>query len=378
MTVLSAASPPADKPVVLVIDDDFTIRMMTKAALEPVGFTVVEADRYATGYEFYRTKKPDIILLDLIMPDGNGFSLCSDIRAQDTETPIIIMTGLDDVHSINQAYHLGATDFITKPINWTVLGHRVRYVLRAARTQAEVARKTSQLETANQRLGLLEKAKSELLMLMSHELYTPLNGVLGFSELLMDELQERSQVAYCNNIILSAKRLKKLADTALLITALQLERYDMQFKLEALSPLLDASIHKMCEEIAKKQLQVVVHCPLEIKILADEKLVVNCFSSVLENAVYFSPLKGKISIEALHQEGQVILSMSDEGPGFSAKALAHLFQPFYTEEIQFHSEGTGLGLAAAWIIVRAHNAQIKAMNRVERGAIVQFQFPLCA
>lgn len=376
MTVPSAVNQPGDTPVVLVIDDDFTIRMMTKAALEPVGFKVIEADRYVTGFELYHAKAPDVILLDLIMPDGNGFSLCTDIRAQDTETPIIIMTGLDDIYSINQAYNLGATDFITKPINWTVLGHRVRYVLRAARTQAEVMRKTALLETANQRLGLLEKAKSELLMLMSHELYTPLNGILGFSELLVEELQNTSQLTYCKNIILSAQRLKKLADTALMITALQLEHYDAQFKMKSLALLLRMSVEKIQADTALKNLQMTLHCPPEIVVLADEQLLVNCFVAVLENAVYFSPRNGKIAVEATEHGDQVVLSISDEGPGFSAKALANLFQPFYTEEARLHSEGTGLGLASAWVIVQAHDAQIKALNRAERGAMIQFQFPL--
>lgn len=121
-------------PLVMVVDDDQAVRMLAREALESSGFTVRDAETGEQALEDFALHDPDIVLLDVMMPGIDGFSVCSEIRstAAGRDTPVLMMTGLDDLASIDSAYEAGATDFITKPINWHILGYRVSYMLRAS------------------------------------------------------------------------------------------------------------------------------------------------------------------------------------------------------------------------------------------------------
>lgn len=122
------------QPLVLVADDDAATRLIATEVLRQAGFDVVEASDGKEALRRYDESAPDIILLDVEMPYFDGFSVCEMIRDKETtrRTPICIVTGLDDEKSIDRAYDVGATDFISKPIGWAVLAHRVRYMLRAS------------------------------------------------------------------------------------------------------------------------------------------------------------------------------------------------------------------------------------------------------
>ena len=127
---------------ILIADDDALLREIAVAMLENAGF---EAEAVASGTEAIAAcaaRMPDLVLLDVEMPEGNGFQACSGIRAlpKGREVPIVMVTGFDDAASINLAYDAGATDFVVKPLNWPLLAHRIRYVLRGARAQAHIHR----------------------------------------------------------------------------------------------------------------------------------------------------------------------------------------------------------------------------------------------
>ncbi len=129
-----------DRPLMLVVDDDSALRLMMHATLEQSGFDVEEATNCAEGLEAFQRLRPDLVLLDVMMPDGDGFGVCRQIRSMGygRDVPVVMVTGLDDTSSINVAYQSGATDFVTKPINWAVVGHRVRYILRASHAMTEL------------------------------------------------------------------------------------------------------------------------------------------------------------------------------------------------------------------------------------------------
>ena len=121
---------------VLVADDDRLLRDIACATLEAAGFAVEAVASGDAAVAAYVRQRPDLVLLDVEMPDGDGYQACTNIRALPGgfDVPIVMVTGLDDPMSINLAYDAGATDFVVKPINWPLLVHRIRYVLRGART----------------------------------------------------------------------------------------------------------------------------------------------------------------------------------------------------------------------------------------------------
>ena len=122
-----------ENPLVLIADDDPTQIMVMKEVLQQAGYRVLTAQDGKLALEIFNQAKPDIVLLDVDMPLMNGFDVCENIRASETdrETPVFIVTGLEDQGSVERAYQIGATDFISKPIAWPVLPHRLRYTLRA-------------------------------------------------------------------------------------------------------------------------------------------------------------------------------------------------------------------------------------------------------
>jgi CheY-like chemotaxis protein len=129
-------------PLVLVVDDDITIRILARESLEQAGFEVEEAENGLFALSALERFQPDIVLLDVVMPEMDGFSVCANLRSRPEGSllPVLMMTGMDDSASINRAYEVGATDFITKPINWLILKHRVQYMLRANSSMKDLVR----------------------------------------------------------------------------------------------------------------------------------------------------------------------------------------------------------------------------------------------
>jgi signal transduction histidine kinase len=123
-------------PLILIVDDDETERFLQREVLEPAGFDIIEAKSGTAALQLFAECKPDLVVLDVVMPEINGFDVCQAIRTLPggRDAPVLMATALDDIDSIDQAYRAGATDFIGKPINWPMLPHHVRYMLRAHET----------------------------------------------------------------------------------------------------------------------------------------------------------------------------------------------------------------------------------------------------
>ncbi len=129
-----------EKPVALVADDDMSLRLSIRTVLSKAGFEVLEAEDGTKALALFKSAKPDLVLLDVMMPGMDGFETCSAIRGLPAGkyTQILMVTGLDDKDSIERAFEIGANDFVVKPLNWTMLGQRVKYMLRAGRAFQEL------------------------------------------------------------------------------------------------------------------------------------------------------------------------------------------------------------------------------------------------
>ena len=129
------ATPSSQRGVVLVADDDPVMRLLMLEMLAQVGLDAIEAEDGRQAVQLARERRPDLILMDVEMPHMDGFAACRAIRREEAGgalVPIVMVTGGDDVEAVTSAYEAGATDFVSKPINWPILGHRVLYVLRAS------------------------------------------------------------------------------------------------------------------------------------------------------------------------------------------------------------------------------------------------------
>ncbi len=151
-----SSSPTGTKARALLVDDNALERFVACEALEQAGLEVEEAVDGAAALESFERRVPDVVLLDVKMPRMDGFACCRAIRAREVgaNVPVLMLTGLDDLESINQAYEVGATDFYSKPMNAATLVHRVRYLLRSSRIAEELRLSQSHLARAQRMAGL--------------------------------------------------------------------------------------------------------------------------------------------------------------------------------------------------------------------------------
>lgn len=192
------------RPLLLVVDDEPVIRETVDTVLSHAGFQVVTAKDGRHALEQFRTYRPDIVLMDVMMPEMDGFAACTELRRQAGHDvlPILMLTGLSDVGSVERAFDSGATDFITKPINWALLSQRVRYALRAREMDSSLRREQERLTQAQRiaRLGYWELDLVSGRLHCSDELLeifgcTPVEGRQGMTEFLqMVHPDDRSRV----------------------------------------------------------------------------------------------------------------------------------------------------------------------------------------
>lgn len=145
---------------ILIVDDDEMIRLLLCQALSKEPYTLLEAENGISAMDICDVHHPDVVLLDVNLPDINGFEVCKFIRNSKygADIPIIMVTGMDDTQSIEQAYEYGATDFIIKPINWYLISHHIRYIIRTSNHLKALRKSEQKLEHAQDfaRLGYWE------------------------------------------------------------------------------------------------------------------------------------------------------------------------------------------------------------------------------
>lgn len=142
-------------PLILIVDDDIVMRLLLRRSMEQEGYQVAEVSDGKECLEAYKELKPDIILLDAMMPVMDGFTCCSLLQKLPggNRTPVLIITGLDDPKSVDRAFDAGAIDYVTKPIHWAVLRHRVRRLLQASQAMEELRQQTER----EQLIGMMQE-----------------------------------------------------------------------------------------------------------------------------------------------------------------------------------------------------------------------------
>src|SRR5436190_11251066 len=175
--------------LILIVDDDQGQRLLMRKVLENKGFEVIEAADGVDAFRLNEEHRPDLLLVDLMMPRMDGYELCRELRGQphSANVPIVVTTGRDDITSIVRAYDAGATDFVPKPVNWLVLSNRIRYILRASRAFAELRENQERLSAAKEAAEVTEVPQSEPVA-QDDDPVTPANAMIGVSGMISDRV----------------------------------------------------------------------------------------------------------------------------------------------------------------------------------------------
>jgi len=140
-------------PLVLIVDDDIFVRSMLESLLEKQGYRVTTASNGANALEEFQRCHPNLVLMDAVMPVMGGFKACAELKKlSDADVPVIMVTSLDDEQSVNEAFEAGAVEYITKPIHWAVLRHRLAVILQTRRTQSALRKSEARFR------GIFEQA----------------------------------------------------------------------------------------------------------------------------------------------------------------------------------------------------------------------------
>jgi len=369
---------------ILIVDDDPIVRSLMNATLQVDGHEVIEAEDGDVAYELCERRQPDLLVADVVMPRMDGFALCSKLRRRPESTylPILMATGLDDIPSITKAYEVGATDFISKPINWIILGHRVRYLLRASRAFEEVRRNRDQLAVAKEEAEAANRVKTEFLANMGHELRTPLNAIIGFSEIMRAGTFGRltaKYVEYANAIADSGAHLLAVINGILDMARAEANRLVLVEEEVEIARAVAFSIGTIEEMARRAEIDCYSEMPDDLpRFLGDAAKLRQILINLLSNAVKFTPAGGevKLSVERSPDDG-LAFRVADNGIGIPTDKLAVALAPFGQIESGLNRkyEGTGLGLPLAKRLVELHGGVMELASEPGKGTVVTAHFP---
>ena len=346
-----------DSCEVMVVDDDFRTRLFARSTLEAAQFRVSEAANGAEALQLLNKHTPDLILLDVLMPGLDGFETCQAIRHHPTasDIPVLMMTAMDDLETLGKAYQAGATDFTSKPINWSFLPPRISFIIRYAHTIKALKKSEQDLRLAKEAAESASLAKTNFLATMSHEIRTPLNALKGNLELLSSVQLNGQQREYLADCMTASNILMQVLNDVLDFS--KIEAGKLCLSQEAISvKAIARQLARIFTPSAQQKgliLKLKLGANLPGHILGDRLRICQIISNLLSNAIKFTQ-KGEVSLEMQYEAatsagGTELLRIvvHDTGVGIPEDQFDKIFESFKQLEnfgVRKFS-GTGLGLA---------------------------------
>jgi signal transduction histidine kinase len=353
-----------DAKVLMVDDTPANIDVLRKALVNE-GYQLFFANSGKKAIKIANRALPDLILLDVMMPNMNGYETCK--RLKQTEATqnisIIFLTAKNQPENIKEGFELGAVDYIYKPFRHDEVCMRVR-----AHIQTCVLMK--QMEQARLVADAANQAKSTFLANMSHELRTPLNGILGYTQIfkrdktLTDEQQKGIEIIHQSGQYLLTL-INDILDLSK-IEAGRVELYPTNFNLKPLFQNL-VKLFKMRAEQKEITFDYQQSNNIPYMVHGDEKRLRQIIINLLSNAIKFTK-QGSVTFSLEYQDNKIRLQVTDTGIGIVPAQLDKIFLPFeQVSEILYKSEGTGLGLAITKTLVEMMDGELHVESVLGQG-----------
>ncbi len=367
--------------VILVVDDNPTNLDVLSEYLIDSGFTLLLKRDGEKALELVKRRKPDLILLDIVMPGIDGFETCRRLKAQeDTKhIPVIFMSALSDTVEKVKGFKAGAVDYITKPFQHEEVVSRVKTHLTIQNLKKNLEAKNKELkELLERERKLAEDMRLNLSISLPHELRTPLNIVLGFSGLLINPscLPDTDKIAeYGNAIYNSGLRLHRLVENALLYANLKLLKYTPADKKICRSDTASRAGRLILSVARKKAVEVqrqedlaaeVSNAEVRISPRNFEKIL----SELLDNAFKFSQPGTPVRVKTTINGSLYIISISDQGCGMTKEQIANIGAYMQFERQRMEQQGSGLGLVISHLLTRLEGGMLSVDSKPEAGTTV--------
>ncbi len=348
------------KPRILIVDDNEKSRFLLSEKMTADGYEVETARDGVEGLKKVETFKPDLILLDIMMPRMDGYEMCRRLKSNEETRyiSVIMLTARGELDDKVMGLEMGAEDYIVKPYSLVEVSARVKSLLRVKMLQAK-------LREAEKLAALGEMVDS-----IAHEVRNPLVSIGGMARRLYEHESNPSHKKYLEIIITYVQRLEKM-----------MERID-EYK-SILAPHMSmGNINEVIEEAVEEAKGFIGDKDITIKtelmpgapeFEMDRKHLKIAFLNLLHNSVDAIENKGEITISTLPAEGNVlVVKISDTGCGMESEVARRIFHPFFTSKVT----GAGLGLTIAYRVIENHNGDIEVDTEKGRGTTFTIRFHL--
>ena len=367
---------------ILVVDDTPQTLQLLVAILSGANYTVRPADSGALALASAVAYPPELILLDVKMPEMSGFEVCRQLKRNPATQaiPVIFLSGLTDLDERVQGFQLGAVDFVAKPFQRDELLARVSTHLQLARLQkdltSEVAKQTRDLQGAYQELAKASRLKDEFLSTMSHELRTPLTAVIGMAQILHAGAYgplNREQAEAIEVVEGSGQKLLQMINDILDYIQVDAGKVELQLAECPIVELVNAVLENVRSKAAEKHIELSCRFYQQESLLwLDARHMRRVLLILLDNAVKFTSSGGSVGIIVRNATAQhrIEFEVWDGGPGIAEADLPKLFKPFLQLDggLNRIHEGSGLGLALAGKLARLLGGEIRVTSQLNAGS----------
>jgi two-component system sensor histidine kinase/response regulator len=366
-----------DKPLIMIVEDDFALLEGIRELLELTDYQVIPAANGVEALELLERHKPDLIVSDIMMPEMDGYEFHSKVRERvDLLTiPFIFLTARGEKVDIRRGKSMGADDYITKPFD----DEDLLVAIQAKLTRWQSLREKQDEEIAN--------LKHKILLTLSHEFRTPLTYIINYAEILNmgdEDLTSEDFSEFMQGIRRGAVRLNALVEDFLALVELQTGEalqayYYRRTRLD--DPVAWLRIQaKLSEPKAEEaNLDLDIDVPEDLpSFVVDEEYLSDALHRLMDNAIKFSDEKSeKVRFSARAEKDKIVIRIEDEGIGIPEEEVDRLFNIFHQiDRAKTEQQGTGSGLAIAKGIIEIHGGTIEAESKLGVGSTFTISLPI--
>lgn len=349
---------------ILIVDDTPANLSVLSMMLTKAGYKVRPAISGEIALRAIEAELPDLILLDVRMPEMDGFELCQQLKAQPrtAKVPVIFISALSEIDDKLRAFEVGGVDYITKPFQTAEVRVRVN-------THLTLARQRKEIED-------LSQLKDQLLDTVTHNLKSPLSVILMYSEALAEGRGDSED--YAKKIHNAGDRMNKLISNFLDINKIESGVVLSETEL-VLQPFLNDAVMNLIFLAETKNIDTVLNMPDEPIILnTDTRYLNEAVENLLSNAIKYTPDGGKVDVTVKATSEAVSIAIADTGIGIPQEHQTQIFDKFYRVPETEHQQvsGTGLGLAIAHSIIEQLGGNLTVQSQEGEGSTFTITLPI--
>ncbi len=348
--------------LILIIDDTPTNARMLTSMLKKNGFTAVAAGSGAEGLAFVAEQLPELIILDIMMPEMDGFEVCRRLKADErtADIPVIFISAMNELDGIVQAFDVGGVDYITKPFQLREVEKRVHSHLTLIRQRREIE---ALREQERQQFETITQMREKFIYAATHDLKNPLQLITGYTEVMKSDeaiRNDESLMGYLDTMRGGVKKILGLVGD--MLDLIQMETsIDPSPEPLAVKPFITNSVDPFALSAKQKQIGLYVDLPDgDVVANIDGKRMTQVMDNLISNAIKYTPEGGEVTVIVETHDDELVIKIQDTGLGIPEAYVPKLFQPFsrVREREHMKQEGSGLGLSIVKTIIEQHRGNI--------------------